>query len=77
MRIALSLIEVAWPVASNELNRRLHDDAARPVREVWRRLAVASGALSAVMAFLDGLKWPGVIIGGSRSSLRPMTSTGC
>jgi hypothetical protein len=45
IRLSLSLIEAAWPVAQTDLARRLHEENARPAREVWRRLARATGKL--------------------------------
>ena len=45
IRLSLSLIEAAWPVASNELNRKLHEESAAPVRAIWRKLAERTGRL--------------------------------
>jgi len=45
IRLSLSLIEAAWPLAGNDLNRRLHEESARPARETWRRIAQLTGRL--------------------------------
>jgi hypothetical protein len=41
-RVALSLIEAAWPVAANEFNRRRHEASEAPVRALWRKLWLAT-----------------------------------
>jgi hypothetical protein len=48
LRLALSLIEAGWSVAQSPLNRRLHEQNAQRAREVWLRLARATGKLPAV-----------------------------
>jgi hypothetical protein len=47
IRLSLLLIEAAWPVAQTDLAQKLHEENARPAREVWRRLALATGKLPA------------------------------
>ncbi len=39
IRLSLSLIDSTWPLAASPEQRRLHEEAAVPVREKWKLLA--------------------------------------